>query len=62
MSEPSAKKSSHWVKSAAIYTTAVLFSLTVLPASVVGWYYADPQSFGAAIGTAIDYSQGVKAR
>ena len=45
-----------WLKTSLMYATALLFTATVLPASVVGWYYADPQSFGAAIVTAIDYS------
>lgn len=45
-----------WLASAAIYISAVLVSVTVLPASIVGWYYADPNSFGSAIGAALEYT------
>ena len=51
-----------WLKTTVIYISAVLLSTTVLPATIVGWYYAAPQSFGAAISTALDYSDSVRRR
>jgi len=44
-----------WIRTLAIYVSAILLSIMLLPAAIVGWYYADPQSFGSAIGVAIEY-------
>ena len=57
-----AAKPLRWLKTTAIYISAALLSITVLPATVVGLYYANPQSFGAVITTALDYSDSVRRR
>jgi hypothetical protein len=55
-----ASASKSWIRTVAVYLSAALFSATLLPATLAGWYYADRESLASAIGTAIDYAAPVR--